>query len=303
MPALSSADAVVAAIRQGREISCAAYILRPGRVLEALEAAASGGARVRVRLDGVSLGDDRGRLACNQAAVAALRSNGADAALSDPGGPPLHLKAVVADGTLFLDDRNWPGDGGDTILATSDEEEVAAVRSALAGGPPSAGPLATGKGKALALEAALIAAGPGDAIECESESFGPGRICAALRRRAEAGAHVRLVVAARDLRGGEGARERSALRDLQAAGVAIRLGGGGEKLALAGERAWVGSANATGGMPETIDWGLETSAPGLVAALHDRFERDWSAGRPFGGAAGEGAGGRAARAIAVQSAR
>jgi hypothetical protein len=233
--------------------------------------------------------------AANQAAVDALRARGVDAAFVEPSGPPLHMKALIADGTLFLDDRNWPSDGRETILATDDPGAVAAVRSALAGEPPgtggAAGPgeFATVKRRALALEARTLAAGSGDPpggaradrVECESESFGPGEVCDALRRRAEAGAHVRLLVASREL----GTPEVRALRGLLAAGVEVRLGERSEKIALAGGRAWVGSANATAAAPAMLDWGYATSAPDVVAALGVRFEEGWSVGRPFDAAA------------------
>jgi hypothetical protein len=293
--ALSSIGAVVAAIRQAREVSCSAFRLRPaGPLFDALSAAAAAGASVRVRLAGAGFGTagvpgEGGAgeaAAANRAAVDALRARGADAALAGAGGPPLHLKAVIADGTLYLDDRNWPGDGRDTILATSDPADLAAIRSALAGASAepgaaaSAETLATVKGRALELEAETIAGvlgSPGDRVDCESESFGPGRVCAALRRRAEAGAHVRLLVASREL----GAREVRALRGLAAAGVEIRLGERAEKLALAGGRGWVGSANATSASPATLDWGYATGSPSLLAALGERFDEDWPAGHPL----------------------
>lgn len=276
MLALSSQEAVLASIAQAREVSCSAFILRPGRLLNALESAAAGGAEVRVRLDGFTFGDERGRLAANQAAVDELRTYGADAALGDPAGPPLHLKSVVADGKLFLDDRNWPGGGRDTILALDGRDEIEAVGSTLAGVPAQTADLATVKGSALALEASTIAAGAGDAVECESESFGSGSVCAALRLRAEGGAHVRLLVD-RKVNGAE----RRALRTLAGAGVEVRVGGSAEKIALAGDRAWIGSANATSAAPGTLDWGLRTADGAIVGALRGRFEEEWAAGRPF----------------------
>jgi hypothetical protein len=321
MLALSSSGAVLAAIRQAREVSLSAFRLRPaGPLFDALAAAAASGAAVRVRLAGPGFGAAGGSpgageaAAANQAAAAALRARGVEAALSGAGEPPLHMKALIADGTLFLDDRNWPGDGRDTILATSDPADIAAVRSALAGvasegQPPSragvpssgeprpapgpaeeAGALATAKGRALELEAGTIAGVPedpaasGDRVECESESFGPGRICAALRRRAEAGAQVRLLVGA----GKIGAGEVLALRGLAAAGAEIRFGERAEKLALAGGRGWVGSANATSASPATLDWGYTTGSPALLAALRDRFDEGWSAGHPFETSLGPG---------------
>jgi hypothetical protein len=140
--------------------------------------------------------------------------------------------------------------------------------------------LATIKGRALDLEVATIAAAATDGVDgvdCESESFGAGRVSAELRRLAEAGEHVRLLVAARRVC----ASEARTLCDLRAAGVEVRLGQRGEKLAVAGGRAWVGSANATSASPATLDWGYATGDPGLVAPLRARFEEDWSAGRPL----------------------
>jgi hypothetical protein len=201
------------------------------------------------------------------------------------------MKAVIADGKLFLDDRNWPADGRDTILTTTDPADLAAVRSALeslaspggsvsAGGAADAGVLATIKGRALDLEVATIAAAATDGVDgvdCESESFGAGRVSAELLRLAEAGEHVRLLVAARRVC----ASEARTLCDLQAAGVEVRLGQRGEKLAIAGGQAWVGSANATSASPATLDWGYATAEPGIVAPLRARFEEEWSAGRPL----------------------
>jgi phosphatidylserine/phosphatidylglycerophosphate/cardiolipin synthase-like enzyme len=277
MLALSSTGAVLGAIRQARVVSCSAYRLRPGPLLEALGAAAAAGAAVRVRLGGSGFGAERRGLAENLAAVEALRARGVDAALSPPGTPPLHLKAVIADGALFLDDRNWPAGGGDTILATGDPADVAAVRSALEGEPASACELATAKGPALALEAQTIARSLGDAVACESESFGASSVSAALLRRAEAGTHVRLLVG--DRRVGE--REARVLRALQAAGAEVRFGARGEKLALGGDRGWVGSANATSASPATLDWGYAATDPELLSRLRARFEEDWSAGDPL----------------------
>ena len=292
MLALSSSGAVLAAIRQAREVSCSAFRLRPaGALFDALGAAAASGAAVRVRLAGPGFGSSRpgeaaaeAANAANRAAVDALRALGADAAVAGPSGPQLHMKALIADGTLFLDDRNWPGDGRDTILATTDPAELSVVRSALAGVSAESAAdgeaLATVKSRALDLEAETIAGDPcvaGDRVDCESESFGPGRVCAALRSRAEAGAHVRLLVGAGEI----GAGELRALRRLEAAGAEIRLGERAEKLALAGGRGWVGSANATSASPAMIDWGYAARSPDLLGALRDRFEEGWSAGRPL----------------------
>jgi hypothetical protein len=68
---------------------------------------------------------------------------------------------------------------------------------------------------------------------------------------------------------------------LERAGVEIRLGCAAEKLCIAGDAGWLGSANASAGRPETLDWGFRTRAPALVADLAQRFERRWQTARPF----------------------
>jgi hypothetical protein len=187
------------------------------------------------------------------------------------------MKAAVVDGDAFLDDRNWPDDGRDFIVRTRDADDVAAVASALQGAPLGDGHLQTRKAQALAQEAHLIYATPAHAIDCESESFGFSTVYAALKARASKDDSVRLLVSARDLQGGANTRELEALHKLAQAGVSVRVGADDEKICVAGDRAWVGSANASRGAPDTIDWGMRTSQPAVVSALRDRFERNWNA--------------------------
>jgi phosphatidylserine/phosphatidylglycerophosphate/cardiolipin synthase-like enzyme len=285
--AVSSTDALVAAMGRARSVEFSAYVLRPGRLFDALCAAAERGAAVHVSLEGAPYAGrprERDELARGNArAVAQLRARGAGADLNAEASRPLHLKAAVVDDALYLDDRNWPDDGADTILTTSDGDDVAVVRAALAGKPASDGHLATVKGAALALEARTIARAPGDRIDCESESFSRSSVYGALLARARSGTHVRLLVAERDLEGGRNVRALGALRALQAAGVEVRVGAADEKLCVAGDAAWLGSANASGGLPATRDWGMRTRVPDVVAAAEARFERHWSdpASRPL----------------------
>ncbi len=198
----------------------------------------------------------------------------------------MHLKAAVVDGVAYLDDRNWSAND-ETIVATSRASEVEAIRDAIAGRPRSAGRLATEKAAALALEADAIRHG-GDRIDVESESFGASAISAGLRERVAAGAHVRLLVNARVAFERDSFRERALLRDLASRGVEVRVAPAAEKLCVAGERGWVGSANATYAGEPMTDWGLSLDDPAMLATLESTFERNWNAGRPFAPPTGTG---------------
>lgn len=263
MPALSNTADLVAAMQHAHSIALRAYVLRPGTVLDALSASSRRGARVRVRLECRPFADPSGALAAqNASAVATLASAGADAALADCDGlHPAHIKDARVDGALFLDDRNWPDDGGDTILRADPADDVALQ-----------------KDDALRREARTIyrAADAGKSVAVETESFGFGRVYAALKFAAARGP-VRLLVTARDVT----ARSLPALRRLQAAGVTVRTCAADEKLAVTPDEAWAGSANATAGVPAQADWGLRIFQRPVVNALRARFERNWSSGVPL----------------------
>ncbi len=259
----------MAALEGSRDVSLVAYMLPKGQVLDALCRAAHAGAHVRVRLEGDIYKDDGGVDAVNRAAVAALRAGGADASIVHPDDASkdamVHAKAAVVDGALFLDDRNWPDDGEDTIVRAD------SVRD---------GSIAWTKRESLASEAKLLEAGQrGDDAMVESESFGASnRVFDTLDRLARDGAHVRLLVCARDLQ--ENVRERKALEKLLADGVAVRTTRDAEKFAvLNGARAWIGSANATAAFaePDQSDWGARTDAPDIVSHLRSAFDARWAA--------------------------
>lgn len=284
MIALSSTADLVAAIRTARSVSLLSYTLPRGRVLDALRQAAAGGATVRVRLEGYVYKDDGSIGSANRAAVAMLRRAGADASLvhakQDALDPMLHAKAAVVDGALFLDDRNWPDDGADTILRDDFARDAAMVRDAVRGREDPPNPFfAITKRGALASEARLLAsAGRGDDVIVESESFGTGnRVCAQIDRLALAGAHVRLLVSARDLRGA--AKEAATLDRLTRDGVEVRVTDSDEKLAVVnGKRGWIGSANATVAFdhPDQLDWGARTDAAEVLAHLGRVFDERWT---------------------------
>ncbi|HVS46157.1 MAG TPA: phospholipase D-like domain-containing protein [Verrucomicrobiae bacterium] len=275
MIALSSVDQLVCAVRNAREVTFGAYVLHPGRLMSALEDAARAGVRLHVRAEAQPYRNGGGGQA-NAAAVARLRALGADAIVVDG----LHFKGAVVDRALFLDDRNW-ADRGDTILRDDDPRDVGLARDAVSGRPvASTDRLAVRKVDALALEARVLADASANAdieVETESFSFGP-QLYETVAHLAKLGRHVRLLVDRRDLAGNP--RERVALTDLARDGVQIRNCASTEKFAVAGRRAWVGSANATYGVPTQRDWGIRTESHAIVDHLRTTFEANWGKGAP-----------------------
>jgi hypothetical protein len=234
---------------------------------------------VDVVLDGAPLRGRPGILRANAAASGALVRAGARVHETTAADPAMHLKAALIDGVAYLDDRNWASRDRDTIVALDDPAALAAVASALDGRPVNRGALATEKRAALELEAASISDAPGDRVDIETESFGATVVSKALAARAAHGAHVRLLVSEAELRGAAGLRERRALAKLAAGGVVIEATANTEKLCIAGDEVWIGSANATFSPEPSLDWGLRSRDPDLVAGVSAAFERNWLAGR------------------------
>jgi len=273
---------LLAAFGRARSIALGAYTLAPqGSVARALEAAAERGGRVSVTLDGAPAGDRSGGVArANRAAAETLRAHGVTVRLAGLNQLRLHLKAALVDGACFLDDRNWPGDGRDTIVETGARGVRAAVAAALAGRPSAGRGFATEKARALALEAATVRGAHTDRIDVETETFGSSALSRALRTRARRGERVRLIVSAEAFAHAT-PRERSAVRQLARAGVHVRLGGAGEKLCVAGDRGWVGSANADVAPAPMLDWGACTRDRALLGAFARSFARDWREASPL----------------------
>lgn len=260
---LSSTRQMLAALSHAREIDAQGYTLH-GPVLHALEGAARHGAHVVVRLEGRPYGDPNGSLAReNSRLVAQLRDAGADAQL----GHPLHAKAIAVDSTLYLDDRNWSL--RDLVLRDDDPADVASIPAA--------------KHEALAAEAQLLrGARAGDGVVVESESFGCcNAVYSALIDLGQAGASPRLLICASELRGND--RERRVLERLVHDGVRVRVCNASDKLAVAGDRAWCGSANATVAFGESDmpDWGVCTRDDAIVIAVRERIEAEWVKGKDF----------------------
>jgi hypothetical protein len=260
---LTSTRQMLTALSHATRIDAEAYTLH-GRVLRELEAAARRGAQVCVRLEGRPYDDPKGRLAWeNRRAVDELHAAGGDAAL----GHPLHAKAISADGVLYLDDKNWSMH--DLVLCAGDPSDIESI------------PMV--KHEALALEAQLLHdARGGDGIVVESESFGCcNPVYSALETLGRAGAAPRLLVSARDLEGN--GRERATLNRLVRDGVRVRVCEDSDKLAIAGDRAWIGSANATVafGDSDMPDWGVCTRDSAIVNAARARIERQWAGAKEF----------------------
>jgi hypothetical protein len=284
MPDVSFAapGTVIAALAQARSVDLCAYTLAPrGAVAAALEAAGDRGADVHVTLEAFA---DRDRTYAlrreARATAAALEAHGVHVRLGLPDGGMVHLKAAVIDGTAYLDDRNWTA-GGETIVADARPADVAVVRDAIGGRTVATATLATEKDAALLLESAAIGSGTGDRVDVESESFGASVVSASLRARAAAGAHVRLLVNGNVAFAAGSGRERAVLRSLAAQGVEIRTTPSAEKLCVAGDRGWVGSANPTFDRAPTTDWGLALSDAAMLAPLEAAFERTWRTARAF----------------------
>jgi phosphatidylserine/phosphatidylglycerophosphate/cardiolipin synthase-like enzyme len=278
----------LAALDHAHDVLFTAYLLRPGKMLDALERASRRGAKVTVRLEARPYGDADGSMRRETArAIRGLRSAGADAKLYNRtrAQPPLHTKALVCDGTAFLDDRNWPGDGRDTIVRDGYTRDVDAVRqSVLTGHSTSSRFFATSKAAALRAESHLLYDAAGArSVDVETESFGSSpQVYYALKKLAGAGVHCRLLVAAHDAPAGSKAAHAMAL--LQRAGVDVRLSDNDEKFAIVDRaRGWVGSANATSVEKDgaQLDWGLRSDAPQLVHALQRHFDANWKNSSAF----------------------
>ena len=261
MVALSSTSEVLTQLATGSRIVAEAYTLH-GPILRALETAARRGAHVVVEFEAKPFGNPR--LAKENARLAQeLRRAGADAELQER----VHAKEIAIDGVLYLDEKNWHA--GDVVLRDGDAHDAAKIAST--------------KSDALAREAQLLAAARArDGVIVESESFGSGNaVYSRLRELGRAGASPRLLVSERVLHGDR--RERRVLEDLLRDGVRIRVCKDSAKFAVAGDRVWVGSANASyaGGKWDMTDWGLCTGNAAIVDTVCARLDAEWSSAKRF----------------------
>lgn len=283
MISLSSTHQFVHALSTARDVTLTAYTLASGPVLDALDDAARRGAHVHVRLEGAIYRDDGTVSERNRDAVERLAAHGADAKVvhitSHASDPLLHLKAAVVDGVLYLDDRNWSGDGDETIIRDDFADDIRMVHDAADGtSDPHNAFFAVRKREALASEARLIdEAKRGDEVLVESESFGGGnRVYSALDAAARRGARVHVLVSSRDAQGNT--LEAEAIARLEGDGASVRMCASDEKFAVVGgTRGWIGSANATAAFahPDQLDWGMRTDDKSIITHLRQAFMRRW----------------------------
>jgi hypothetical protein len=271
---LSSVPDVVTRIASAHDVAFGSYFLTRGPVRDALAGAARHGAHVAVTLQADPYRGSGQRAPESAASARVLREAGAQVSLLARDQVPFHLKAAVCDGVAYLDDRNWTQRGPEIVVADDDPRDVALLRDALAGHGGADATLATRKDEALRRELALIESAPHAPVIVETERIGTSPISAALRRHARGGAPTTLVLGrARD----RSPREVATIALLAADGVVVREGGSNQKLALAGDTAWIGSGNATAAFGRgagQLEWGMVTRDPALVGAVHSALARD-----------------------------
>ena len=288
MVTLSDRPAFLDACDHARSVTLSAYVL-PQRVADRLARAARHGVAVTVKVAARPFADSPQELhaleAQNRHAVATIERAGGHGMLL-PQSKPLHMKAAVLDGSVaYLDDRNWADGGSQTILRDDDPQDVAVVASALDGTAEHNDHLATLKPDSAALESALIDAARAP-LAVESESFGFGPVHDALLRAGQRGVAVRLLVADREVQAAlvKPSREFKAIRDLEGAGVEVRVASSDEKMAFTDKVGWVGSTNATSTdrlSARQLDWGMRTRDPRILEALRTTFATTWNASTPF----------------------
>ena len=267
---------VIAAVGQAQTVTLSAYTLSAqGKMGGALLAAAARGARVSVALDGNAFG---AAARSNAKTIAAFRGRGIRVHVTER---PLHLKAAVVDATVFLSDRNWTdGRGREVVIRDPYSGDRLLVERAILGDAANNDHLWLRKADALAAEARLVAQRATSEVRVESESFGAGTpLFDALLARARAHDSVHLIVAAFEYR--RSSSEQRAVAELMREGVSVRIGTSGEKLALDGSNAWIGSANATHGLPNQIDFGFIFHNREIAAQLRAQYEENWNAATPL----------------------
>jgi phosphatidylserine/phosphatidylglycerophosphate/cardiolipin synthase-like enzyme len=259
-------------IAHSQTITLCAFTLSPhGKTARMLEDAARRGARVSVTLDSRAFGSAE---TMNQQTIADFQSAGIRVHESSGA---LHLKAGIFDGQrIYLTDKNFTSTGdAELVLADPYPADRLLVERAMLGVGGSNDHLWLRKADALAAEASLINSSPhGGAIDVQTESFGPGTpVYNAMLARAQASDHVRLLVYRSELNNND--RERASLEELARAGVSVRVASTNEKIAIVGQRSFVGSSNATQGLPNQIDFGFYVGDPSATAQIQQHFNDNW----------------------------
>jgi len=189
-----------------------------------------------------------------------------------------HLKVALLPNAMYLTDRNFTPDG--LFVRDTDAHDRAAVMETLRGHTGATEHFWTRKSQALQAEAAFIATA-NRTLFLETESFGAGNpVYDAIRDRIAARVAVYLLVSS--LEYGQDQRERQVVGSLAAAGAQIRLSTANAKLSVPDANgAWVGSANATSGVPEQTDWGMVLAGESSAQMIAQRFSDDWGHSAPL----------------------
>jgi phosphatidylserine/phosphatidylglycerophosphate/cardiolipin synthase-like enzyme len=273
--AISDSTALYGDIANAHTIEITAFTLQSnGPLVRALTSACRRRAHVDVELDYPDFPEVR---ATNDEAIRTLKSAGCNARPVDH---PLHMKVAVLDNAIYLSDRNF-ADGGLFVRDTRADDRGVALQ-ALNGVAGATDHFWTRKSDAIQAEAQLMHSAAGT-LFVESESFGPGTaVFDTLIERRRAGVAVYLLVATSEFR--SDARERAAVAQLIASGVTVRLSDQDAKLAVPDQiGAWVGSSNATSGLPDQIDYGMYLGGSTYAQEITRRFSADWARSVPVYG--------------------
>jgi len=270
---LERGSALLSAISTARRhVRISAYSLWPQQLAtRELVVDARRGVRVSVTLSGSAFGAAR---RANATVLRELKAAGVHARISRF---QTHLKAAIIDGVVYLSDVNFAEHG--LVVQDGVPADRALIVEAMNGTAGADNHLWTQKAAAIAAEDRVARVRATHDLDVESESFSENTgLYGTLGQRAKAGDRVRLLVAAREA---AGAREQVALRRLELDGVAVRLGDRDEKLAVDGPDCFFGSANASAGVPDQIEWGIAVRSTALAGAVQARFNREWRQGRRF----------------------
>lgn len=265
-----NAETVFHDVAAARTLTVTAFVLEPGSaMLTALATACDHGARVSVELDHPDFAYVR---RANGRAIAMLRAHGCHVRYAKRA---LHMKVALLGHVMFLSDKNFAV-GGLFVRDTRAGDRSIVAATLLGQDPPPSDHFWTRKADAIAAEAQVMQSAQ-HTLFVESESFGPGTpVYNALISRRRAGVAVYLLVASREY--GQSARERAAVDDLVRYGVVVRLSNQDAKLAVPDQSgAWIGSANATAGLPNQVDFGMLLPTREGADAIAARFHADWAA--------------------------
>ncbi len=260
-------------ISHAETITLTAYSLEPtAMVVRALEAASNRGAHVSVALSrgfGIYVRE-------NADTAAALAAHGVRVHVLESTTQSTHMKAVILDGNLYLSDRNWSTRAGEEIvLHDTMPGDRTLVERAVLGESSHNDHLWTNKAEALAAEADMLSRAQSHRVEVETESFsGSSPIYEQLKSLATDGHDVDLIVAESEY--AHRPSERASLASLAASGVSVRLLNSNEKFAVTGNAVWIGSANATGGAPNQIEFGVLLEDESIAEKVSAQFDHEWA---------------------------